>query len=427
MMGRVHPPPDGRLDHRDTRLQRALVVVGVLVLAFNLRPAAVSIGPVLAEVRTTLGMGAVTAGVLTTLPVLAFAVFGALAPAAAHRVGLHRMTLLGLFGVVGGLAVRSTTSSAGIFLAATVLALAGMAASNVLLPSLVKLHFPQRVGLVTALYTTSLAVGLTAASAFTVPVAEFLGSWRWGLAVWGGTAAIAALPWLLLLRNDATPGTGPRRISLAQVARTRIGWALALLFGLQSAQAYTIFGWFAQIYRDAGFSAGTAGMLLGVITGIGIPMSFWGPMAAARSADPTRLMLGLIACYPLGYLGLALAPEAGAWLWAVLVGVAASVFPVVLVLIGLRSRTPGGTAALSGFTQGVGYAVAACGPFGIGLLHDVTGGWQWPLVALTVAAVVTGWLASVVGRSRPLEDELADPAGSLSRRRRRPAPRSLRH
>ena len=393
--------------HHDTRFQRALVVCGVLVLAFNLRPAAVSVGPVLAEVTDGLSMNHVEAGVLTALPVLAFGVFGALAPAAARVAGVHRVTLLSLVGLVGGLVVRATTASVPLFLVMSVVALAGMATANVLLPSLVKLHFPDRVGFFTALYTTSLAIGLTSASVLTVPLAQGLGSWRWGLGSWALVAVLAALPWIFLVRHDSAPSTGSRGIALRQIARTRLGWGMALLFGLQSAQAYTVFGWFAQVYRDAGFSATTAGLLLGVITGVSIPLSFWAPVAAGRAQDQTRLMLLLIGCYPVGYLGLAVLPGPGAWLWALLVGIGASVFPVVLTLIGLRTRTPDGTAALSGFTQSVGYVIAAVGPFGIGVLYDATDGWTWPLIVLTVIAVITGWLATIVGRPLFVEDELA--------------------
>lgn len=392
---------------RDTRFERWTVIAGVLLLGFNLRPVAVSVGPVLAEVQQGLGMGDVATGLLTSLPVIAFAIFGALAPAAAGRAGVHRLTLLALIGLVGGLLGRSVTSSVPVFLVLSLVALAGMAVANVLLPSLVKLHFPKRIGLFTALYTTSLAVGLTAASVITVPLSDYTGSWRGGLAFWAGTAAVAAVPWVLLLWHDAALRSRRRSISLRQVARTRLGWAIALLFGLQAAQAYTVFGWFAQVYRDAGFSSATAGLLLGVITGMSIPLSLWAPAATARARDQTRLMLGLVACYPVGYLGLAFAPVTGAWAWAVLIGVAMCIFPVVLTLIALRSRTPDGTAALSGFTQSVGYGLSAAGPFGIGLLYHATGGWTWPMLALTAMSGVTAVLAIVAGRPQYIEDQLS--------------------
>ena len=142
-----------------------------------------------------------------------------------------------------------------------------------------------------------------------------LGPVRWAL-----TALVAALPWFGLLRHDQAPESTARDISLGAVARTRLGWGMALFFGFQSLQAYSVFGWFAQVYRDAGFSAGTAGLLLGVITAMSIPLSFWLPAWAARMEHQTWLIVGLIACYPIGYVGLIVAPVAGAWLWAVLVG-----------------------------------------------------------------------------------------------------------
>lgn len=401
--------------HEDTRAEKGLVLVGIVVLAFNLRPAAVSVGPVLDELTGELGMSGATAGLLTTLPVLAFAVFGALAPQMARGVGVHRVTLLSLVAVVVGLAVRARTDEVWLFLLMSLVALGGMATANVLLPSLVRLHFPHRVGLLTSLYTTSLAVGLTLASVATVPIGEQLGSWRWGLMAWAVTAVVAALPWIGLFRHDRSPAVAPHTVTLRQVARTRLGWAMALFFGLQSLQAYSIFGWFAQVYRDAGFSATTAGLLLGVITAMSIPLSFLIPTFASRLHDQSWLILGLVACYPVGYLGLIFAPVGGAWVWAVLVGVAASVFPLVLTLIGLRARTSEGTAALSGFTQSVGYLIAAIGPFGMGVLYEATGGWTVPLSALTV--LVLGQLAAGLMVARPsyIEDSLTLPASSGSR------------
>ncbi|MGH3445416.1 MAG: CynX/NimT family MFS transporter [Nocardioidaceae bacterium] len=392
--------------YRDTRAEKVLVVIGIVVLAFNLRPAAISIGPVLDEITHALSMSDTVAGVLTTLPVLAFAGFGALAPLLARALGLHRVALLALGCVVAGLVVRALTDSTVAFLLLSLLALSGMATANVLLPSLVKLHFPTRVGLMTSIYTTALAVGLTGSSVLTVPVEHAFGSWRWGLLVWALTAAVAALPWFALLRHDRTPEAASGTITLGAVGRTRLGWIMAIFFGLQSLQAYSVFGWFAQVYRDAGFSAQTAGLLLVVITAISIPLSLWLPSLAARMEDQTWLIAILVACYPVGYLGLIFAPVAGAWLWAVMVGIAAAVFPVVLALIGLRSRTSEGTAALSGFTQSVGYLMAAVGPFGMGVLYDATGGWTVPLVALLVLVVPQFFFGLAVGRPAYIEDQI---------------------
>jgi MFS transporter, CP family, cyanate transporter len=391
-----------------SRLQRGLVVLGIVVLAFNLRPAAVSVGPVLGDVRDGLGMTAAETGVLTSLPVLAFAVFGALAPRGARAIGLHRLTLGALLCVVGGLAVRAQVSSVPLFLVLSLIALAGMASANVLLPSLVKLHFPDHVGLMTSIYSTALAIGLTSASVLTVPIGEAYDGWRSGLFAWSITAGIAVLPWLALIAHDRRPEEVKGHVGLLDVARTRLGWLLALFFGLQSLQAYSIFGWFAQLYRDAGFSAHTAGLLLGVITGVSIPLSFLIPSLVARRENQTAVMIAVMACYPIGYLGLMIAPHGGAWAWAVLVGIGTTTFPLILTLLGLRARSSAGTAALSGFAQSAGYLIAGIGPFGIGLLHDLSGGWTVPLIALLVLTVPQLLLGLAVSRPAYIEDELVE-------------------
>jgi CP family cyanate transporter-like MFS transporter len=399
---------------RAVSVQRALVVLGIVVLAFNLRPAAVSVGPVLGEITAGLGMSPAQTGLLTSLPVLAFAVFGALAPRLARLVGLHRLTLVALLCLVGGLAGRAEVSSTPAFLALSLLALAGMATANVLLPSLVKLHFPDRIGLMTSIYSTALAIGLTSASVLTVPISEAGDGWRSGLFAWSLTAAIAVLPWLGLVSHDRRPDDVAGPIRLVDVARTRLGWLMALFFGLQSLQAYSIFGWFAELFRDAGFSAHTAGLLLGVITGVSIPLSFVIPTMVARTHNQTLLMSAVMSCYPLGYLGLILAPHGGALAWALLVGIGTATFPLVLTLIGLRARTPAGTAALSGFAQSAGYLIAGTGPFGIGVLHDLSGGWTVPLLALLAITVPQLLVGISVARPAYIEDEL-DAAGRDTR------------
>lgn len=390
-----------------TRRQQVFLGVGLVALAFNLRPAAVSVGPVLADIRVGLSMSATTAGLVTTLPVLSFAIFGAVAPWCARVLGVHRVMLVSLLLAAAGMGVRASAEGSGLFIAATVPCLAGMATANVLLPSLVKLHFPAQIGFMTSAYTTALAVGLTSGAVATAPIAEVSGSWRGGLVVWAVTAILAAVPWLGLTRHDVRSKAGEHStITTRAVSRSPLAWWMAVFFGLQSLQAYSIFGWLPQIFRDAGFSAQTAGLLLGLTTAISIPTSFVLPSLAARMRNQSLLIAGLCLCFVVGYAGLIWRPASGAWVWASLIGLGTGTFPLFLTLIGLRSRTSDGTAALSGFTQSVGYLMAAIGPLTMGVLYDKTGSWTLPLlllIALVVPQTITG---IVVSRPRYLEDEL---------------------
>ena len=387
-----------------------LVLAGIVLLSLNLRPAAVSVGPVLSELRDQLDMGPASAGLLTSLPVLAFAIFGALAPLAAARLGPHRVTLLALLGVVVGLAGRAVVGEKTAFLALSLVAVAGMAMANVLIPSLVRLHFPDRIGPMTSLYTTALAVGLTAAFLLTVPVADAFGSWRYGIGVWAVLAGVALLPWVPLVRHDEHLDAPVRDVGFGDIARTRLGWAMTFFFGLQSLMAYAVFGWFATLWRDAGFGAGTASALVGIVAGVSIPLSLYLPRAVARPGDQRWVLMLVMACYPVAYVGLLVAPHYLAVLWAVVLGAALTTFPIVLTYIGLRTRTAGATAALSGWTQSTGYLMAAAGPFGIGVLHDATDGWTVPLLVLLGLSVPLFVVGLYAGRPAHIEDQLPERA-----------------
>lgn len=388
-----------------------LVLLGIVVLSFNLRPAAVSVGPLLAEIRAAVGLTSAGAGLLTSLPVLAFSGFGALTPRIARLVGLHRTTLLATLAVTLGLTGRVLLPWPVPFLLCSALALAGMAAANVLLPSLVKLHFPQRIGRVTAIYTTAMAIGLTGALLLTVPIADALGSWRWGLGVWAVLGLVAAIPWLRLARQDVhrAPDSGQRAITVSQVARTRLGLAMAAFFGLQSMQAYIAFGWFPQVWRDAGYSAAAASALVALLAGVSIPLSFVIPSLAARRADQRTLGFALLACYPLGFVLLLLDPYLLAVPAALLLGTGGCVFSLALTLFGLRARTAEGTAALSSFVQAGGYLIAGLGPFGFGWLHGATDGWRVPLLVLLAVVGPMALLMGYIGRPTTIEDQVGAP------------------
>ncbi|GAA2306784.1 CynX/NimT family MFS transporter [Nonomuraea roseoviolacea subsp. roseoviolacea] len=389
-----------------------LLVLGIVLAALNLRTAVTSVGPLLDQLAQGLGMTSVGTGLLTTLPVLAFATVGAITPTLSRRIGEHRLLLLALVTLGAGLLVRSLVDSAPVFLLSSAVALSGGAVGNVLIPTLIKRHFPARTGVMTTVYTTALAAGTMLAAAATVPIERASGDWHIALGVWAALAAVATLPWLALLRSDparrrtrgeAAPGAAPA--GLRGLARSRLAWTIAVYFGTQSMIAYIMFGWLPTILTDGGYSTGEAGFVLGVFTALNIPVSILVPVVASRFRDQRPVVVGLVAAYAAGFLGLWLAPVSTAMVWVVLIALGMGSFPLALMMLGLRTRTAEATAALSAFGQSAGYLMAGAGPLAVGLLREITGGWSLPYAMIFVvlaAQLVTGLYA---GRRRFIEDE----------------------
>jgi len=360
-------------------------------------------------------MSGSVAGLLTSVPPLCFAIFGVMAPRLARRFGPGAVVCAGMAAIATGLAIRPFTGSTVGFLVASGLALMGIAVSNVLMPVIVKRWFPDRVGSMTGLYSMALALGTSLAAAVTVPVTDALGgNWKTGLAVWAALAVAAVVPWIPLVRDrapggGATAGTAQQDDGL-RITRSRTAWALAVFFGLQATAAYITMGWMAQIFRDAGVSAGTAGVLLAVTMAMGVPLAFVIPRLATRLPSQGPIVIALGACGLAGYAGLYFAPSGGAWAWAVLLGISNCAFPLALTMVGMRARTGAGVAKLSAFAQSTGYLISIPGPLLVGVLYQHSGGWGVPIAlmaALMVPQIVVGVVA---GRNRTVEDEAAPAA-----------------
>ncbi|MFE9999379.1 CynX/NimT family MFS transporter [Streptomyces avermitilis] len=410
-----------------------LVVVGIVLTALNLRPAITSLGALLEEVRDGLGMSGSVAGLLTSVPPLCFAVFGVMAPRLARRFGAAAVVGAGMVAITAGLVIRPYAGGTAGFLAASALALMGIAVSNVLMPVIVKRWFPDRVGSMTGLYSMALALGTSAAAAVTVPLTDTLGgSWQSGLAVWAGLAAAAVLPWIPLVRarggaggshgfgsSEATGGSqglgsseeaaaaAPQEADGLRITRSRTAWALAVFFGLQATAAYITMGWMAQIFRDAGVAAGTAGLLLAVTMVMGVPLAFVIPRLATRLPHQGPIAVVLGACGLAGYAGLYFAPAAGAWAWALLLGVSNCAFPLALTMVGMRARTGAGVAKLSAFAQSTGYLISIPGPLLVGVLYQHSGGWGLPIALMAGLMIPQIVVGIVAGRNRTVEEEAA--------------------
>ena len=392
---------------RGAALPFGLLLVAVVLVSINLRPGASSVGPVLEEVRLGLGMGAGVAGAMTGLPGLVFGLVGLLAVGFARKVGMTAGIAIGLAAAAAGLLLRVTTDSVPLFLLLTMLGLAGMAVGNVLVPAWIKAH-GHAVALMTV-YGTGLVVGGTIGPLATAPVTDAAGSWRAGLGVWGLLAVVALPLWgWLSLRERRSPAE--HRVSgdappSGRVAHSPTALALTVLFGVQSMHAYVQFGWLPQIFRDAGLSASSAGAMQALLSGVGVVGALAMPTVIDRGRGLRPLAVSFGVVLALGYTGLMLAPATVPWLWALLLGYAGLAFPFAIAMITARTRHASVTAQLSGFMQPVGYALAAVGPFLVGLLHDATGGWSLVIVLLMLTSVPLTLAGLRVARPSYVDDE----------------------
>ncbi|MFF7247378.1 MFS transporter [Embleya sp. NPDC008237] len=365
-----------------------LAGVGIVLIAFNLRLGISSAAALLEALRDTLGFGPVTASLLPTLPTLCFAAAGLTAAPLARRFGTERAVLVALFALAAGLGLRVVPATWAL-LTGTVLGMSGLAVGNVLLPALLRAHFPHRVSVLTGVYTTVMALGATLAAAVAVPVANGLDSPSLGLAVWALPAVAALLVWSLVRAPHAlTTGGGPTAyVSPWTMARTRLGRLVTAYFALQALNCYALVGWLPTLLSDQGMSRGGAGAMLAVTQGAGIPATF-ALLAFVRATGRLRPAFVVVSVSMLvGFTGLLFAPVALPVLWAAAVGLGFCSFPLVLSVIGSGGTGAAETTALSTLAQSLGYAVAATGPFALGLMHGATGGWTLPMVALVVTAV----------------------------------------
>ncbi|MBF4566789.1 MFS transporter [Plantibacter sp. VKM Ac-2876] len=396
---------------------RVLALVGIVLVAANLRTAVTSLSPIFAEIDGDIGVGSVGLGLLGMLPPLCFALFGVFTPRLVRRLHLEPVLLIALGSIVAGHLMRSLAPDFAVLAIGSALCFAGIGIGNVVLPPLVKKYFPDRVGLVTSLYATVLSVSTFIPPLIAVPVADAAG-WQVSLGVWSIVAMLAVLPWITLIvreRRDAraAAATDPEieevpRAGRVLVHRSPIAWAIAAVFATSSLNAYAMFTWLPTIVGDvAGVTPAQGGLLLSLFSAMGVPASLIVPMLVARLRNVAVLVYVASACFVLGYLGLLLWPATLTWLWVLLAGLGPLLFPLALVLINLRTATHEGAVALSGFVQSVGYTLGALGPLVVSLLHAVTGSWTVPLLLLLATGALCAIAGRITGRPTTIEADLA--------------------
>jgi CP family cyanate transporter-like MFS transporter len=397
------PPAVAARSH--VRLERTLLVVGVLALGYNLRGAIASLPPVFPELQTSLRLSGAAVSLLAATPVICFGLVSGFAAPLARRTGEERALLGAIIVLVAGLVARAVAPGPLLF-PGTIAASGGIAIMNVLLSSLIKRRWPERAGFLIGLYITALSVGAIVGSLVSVPLwTASGGSVAVTLGWLAAPAALAALLWLPQARRPAAaaPGVGPGVARPARIAvhRYALAWHVTIFMGMQSLVYYATLSWLPSILRDRGESAAGAGDLLALM-GVGnLAVSLVIPMAAQRMRSQLPLVVPTVLAIAGGLAALLYAPLGGAVAWALILGAGQNA-ALALAIFFTAARAPHATAAasLSGLAQAVGYLLASTGPLEVGLLHSVTGSWTVPVIVLFVLTgvmLVFGVLAARPG------------------------------
>ena len=375
------------------------IFIAIILTSIVLRPPVAQIGPILDLIQQKLRTSDGQTALLASIPVLCFG-FGAFAaPVLVRRFGLDR-TMVWLLGLlVVAIALRPIFGFGGM-LVGTVLAGLSIAVANVLLPSIVRERFPNRIVPLTSAYTTILASSASFAAAFSYPTAHSFG-WQLALQLWALPALLAFLVSFTLLngsnQHDAAVEKS-HRSDLATILKSPISWSIIGLFGIQSLGFYALLAWLPNLAIDSGMKPADAGALLSLMTIVGVPVGLVlsSNFAKFRSLAGVGAVISVTTAFGLVLLTFQL------WVPAVIIiGIGqASSFPLSLSLISTRAASQGLTTMLSSVAQGIGYLLAAAGTFVFGWLAKLIGDWTlsiWGLVALTIVQVFAAWYA---GRDR---------------------------
>ncbi|SMP61613.1 MFS transporter, CP family, cyanate transporter [Neorhodopirellula lusitana] len=381
-----------------------LLLCGVLLIALNLRPALASVGPLVEDIRLTTGLSSLQLGLLTTIPLIAFAVISTLTPLFTRRFGIGGTLLGALVMLAAGIGLRSLPSIAGLYFGTVLLGIS-ITFGNVLLPGITKRNFARNSGFVTSLYSSAMTLGAGLAAGLSVPMATDLQlGWRGSLAVWAIPALLALIVWFPQVgRLTKSVPTRSFIKGMQDLGGSRLAWQVALFMGLQSLTFYALLAWLPSILMHRGHDAAFSGWMLSLSQAVGIVGSLIVPTWAGSKSDQRSIVVFLMTIESAGLVGLMIGPAGWVVAWVSLIGfVLGGSFGLALLFIVVRSKDAESATELSGMAQSIGYLIAATGPMIFGSLFDFSGGWSYSLVFLLGVGAVKLVVGMGAGAPRTL-------------------------
>lgn len=378
-----------------------LLLLGIIMIATNLRAPITSVGPLVGTITNSLNLTGAQAGLITTLPLIAFAIISPIAPKLARKFGTETTILGALILIILGLSIRYLPFISTLFLGTAILG-CGIAIGNVLIPSIVKQEFQNQSGLVTGIYSVSMNLTGAIASGVSIPLIEKLGwTWNQAFSLWIILAALALLAWLPQLKNKkATPEVNVVDTNNS-IWHSSLAWSVSLFMGIQSFIFYVLVAWLPEMLISQGIPSSKSGGMLSLLQLTLLPTTFIIPIIAEKRPNQKSLVVISFTLFTLGISGLMFSSLAVISLSIIAIGIAGGIaFSLSMMFFNLRTSTPKEAADLSGMAQSIGYILAAVGPFLFGLLHDLTNNWQSSLFLLIGMTIILLFVGLNAGSSK---------------------------
>ncbi|MEK4556170.1 CynX/NimT family MFS transporter [Jeotgalicoccus sp. FSL K6-3177] len=391
----------------NSRNLRWLLIIGVILVGANLRVPLTSAGALVSFIRDDFGISNALAGAITTLPLIAFALLSPFAPKIANKIGMERTIAISLALLIIGILIRSAGAIELLF-TGTLLVGLGIAVGNVLIPGIIKMNFPFKIGLMTGLYAIVMNVFGALGSGLSIPIATS-GSfgWRGSLVIWSGLVLITLLIWLpqLMKKHDAKKKINNQKIG--GMLRSPLAWKITVFMGAQSLIFYTLITWLPTILTANGYDIHLAGWGVFIFQFASIPFTFIIPVIADRMKNQVMLAFVCSGLILAGIIGLLAGLSELSMLWVVFLGIGnGSAFSLSMMFFTLRTKDGYEAAELSGMAQSLGYLLAAVGPVLVGGLQDITGSWTLPLAMMALFAIVMLIMGVASGKNKQVSGNL---------------------
>ena len=387
------------------------VILAIVFIASTLRAPLTSVGPVVDEIKQVMEINNSVAGILTTIPLIIFAIVSPFVSKVTARLTMSRTILYSTMLLIVALYLR-IAGDFTLFLIGTVILGIAIAFGNVVLPSYVKWYFPMQIGLATGIYsgTMNFTAGLGGGLSFPLSEITPLG-FRLSLSFWILFAIIAIILWIPKARKGvqlekataiADQQDRPKKVT---ITKSKLAWMVALTMGFQSMVFYTVVAWVPSILVDRGLDPSTAGYLLMLNQFSQVPMTFTFPIIASKLKDQRILVVIITVLFLVGFSLFFTQSLVLLIIGIIIAGLAmGACFSLCMTFFSIRARTSDGSISLSGFGQSVGYLIAAVGPFLIGFLHDATESWDSGIIALIVMSALFFIFGYPAAKNRVVED-----------------------